>query len=584
MSINAGDIVWQLKAEMGNFNAGLANARGKMSGFADKIRARARQIGMAMTAMGGLITGALANTVKSWASYGDAIAKAALRTGLSTEALSILAHAAEQSGTSMQSVEKAVKRMAKVLLDAERGLSTGTDALEGLGLTLDDFKGKSPEQAFGIFADAIMSIEDPLMKSAKAQEVFGRAGTELIPMIIGGSQAMAEWTEQAHRLGKVMSQEEANKAAAWTDAIHELSGAWTGLKNAVAPLIVAYLQPLVERMKEWVIAAREWVAAHPELVAWIAKLTMGGGALMLALGPLLVLLPGIIAGFAALTSGTGVVAAAIGLGLVAAIWKFRDRFGDIKNWVFENMERIKATMARGWETLKLIFEVGLEMLRGIVTAIGAIFFGWAEGQLDFWTGIVGDSEKGTGDFLDQIDHFLKELEPHLKDLKKWMGEAADKVVESWDDIVAWTKWADTAIMQPVANMIATFQSLIGTIKDVLYWAKFLSPLGLLAAGKGKIDNPVVGFAAGGVVGGGGRGHQLAMVGERGPELAALPVGTRVMSNQDMKSAVRGGGGGAQISIVFNGDMKLDTPEDMDRLSQKLASDVGRELRAAGVGL
>ena len=57
----------------------------------------------------------------------------AKRTGFSTEALSELRFAAEQSGADLGTLEKGVKRMQSTLLDAELGLSTAVDALETAG-------------------------------------------------------------------------------------------------------------------------------------------------------------------------------------------------------------------------------------------------------------------------------------------------------------------------------------------------------------------------------------------------------------------------------------------------------------------
>ena len=52
-----------------------------------------------------------------------------------------------------------------------------------------------------------------------------------------------------------------------------------------------------------------------------------------------------------------------------------------------------------------------------------------------------------------------------------------------------------------------------------------------------------GFAAGGVT-----PHPIVKVGERGPELAALPVGTRIMSHSDMMSAVKGFASGGVVTV------------------------------------
>ena len=93
----------------------------------------------------------------------------------------------------------------------------------------------------------------------------------------------------------------------------------------------------------------------------------------------------------------------------------------------------------------------------------------------------------------------------------------------------------------------------------------LSALGIGAAGgmKGAVEGlkfgkalgqnltSLGGFASGGVTSEGG----LAMVGERGKELMALPQGSRVMSNADMRSAVASNSGTRIIvdDIIIQGE-------------------------------
>lgn len=91
------------------------------------------------------------------------------------------------------------------------------------------------------------------------------------------------------------------------------------------------------------------------------------------------------------------------------------------------------------------------------------------------------------------------------------------------------------------------------------------------------------FASGGVVPGRAGGHSLAMVGEQGPELAAFPAGTRIMSNADMRSAVssKGAGGPVTINVSF-GDVRVSDERDARDLSRRVASEVQRGLRAMGI--
>jgi hypothetical protein len=85
---------------------------------------------------------------------------------------------------------------------------------------------------------------------------------------------------------------------------------------------------------------------------------------------------------------------------------------------------------------------------------------------------------------------------------------------------------------------------------------------------------------------GGPGGGVFLVGENGPEIAAIPRGAYVLSHSDtMKAAtaaLSGGGGGQSVTIQFNGDMHIRNDNDIRRLSQELMADVQRGMRGLGM--
>ena len=68
-------------------------------------------------------------------------------------------------------------------------------------------------------------------KAALAQEIFGRAGINLVPLLEQGAPALEGFRKEAERLGVVWSKEEADDAAAFVDEMLNLSLAFEGLKK-----------------------------------------------------------------------------------------------------------------------------------------------------------------------------------------------------------------------------------------------------------------------------------------------------------------------------------------------------------------
>ena len=216
---------------------------------------RRAALGAAVIA-GSAILGFGISSIKTFAETGDAIQKMALRTGFSTEALSELGFAAEQSGASLETIEKAAKRMAVTILDANMGLSTAVDALDLLGLSVKDLEGLAPEEQFLTLLNAIGGVEDASLRAALAQRIFGRSGTELLPLLANGAEGIARLRQEARDLGIVFSQDAANSAAEFTDAMNELNQAVKGIQFEVGGLLAPHLTDLAR----WFVDNRETIA------------------------------------------------------------------------------------------------------------------------------------------------------------------------------------------------------------------------------------------------------------------------------------------------------------------------------------
>ena len=197
--------------------------------------------------------------------------KMALRTGFTTEALSELKHAAELSGASLGSMENGVKRMQRTILDAENGLSTATDAFEMLGIEMADVEGKTPEEQFTLLSGALADVEDASRRSALAQQVFGRAGTQLLPMLAAGKDGLAAMRQEAHDLGMVFDQEAADSAAKYQDSLTKLSGAFNGIKFAVGSALVPVLIPLIEKLTQIATVSQKYVGPVMQIIGNIFK-------------------------------------------------------------------------------------------------------------------------------------------------------------------------------------------------------------------------------------------------------------------------------------------------------------------------
>ena len=270
----------------------------------------ARAIGTAMTVAGGAITGSLLAMSTKFTQTADDIAKFSDKTGLSVENLSALKFAAEQSGTTLEAIDKGMKKLGTTMFDAANGSKASVEALDALGLSVDQLMAMSPDQRFMAVSTAIAGVEDASMKAALAQRVFGRAGTELLPMLKDGEDGIAALTQQAKELGLTFDEDAARASERFNDSISALKASFTGVTQTIAANVIPVMTPLIEKFGTMVGRVSNWSRENPILSKTLFVVVGGAGALMSILGPMLMILPSLVSGWKILASTTRIAAAA----------------------------------------------------------------------------------------------------------------------------------------------------------------------------------------------------------------------------------------------------------------------------------
>lgn len=148
---------------------------------------------------------ALTAMIKSSIDAGDELFMLSQKTGIAVENLAGLELAAKMNGASLESVAMGVKKLSSYLYDASTGTQVNVDTLKALGITA-----KEPLPAMEQLADKFATMNDGAEKSALAVKLFGKAGTDMIPMLDQGSAALRDMIEEGQRLNPVTTEFAAN--------------------------------------------------------------------------------------------------------------------------------------------------------------------------------------------------------------------------------------------------------------------------------------------------------------------------------------------------------------------------------------
>jgi hypothetical protein len=322
--IRAGRAFVELVAK-DNLGAGLGRALAKLKAFGaavsrigDGIRAAGRQItalGDAVVGWGKRVAGAglavvagLGAATKAFADMGSQLYEASIRTGVAVETLSALKFAAEQSGVEFDALELSIRKMQKTVADAAGGSGQAVTALARLGLTVKDLDGLAPDEMLNKIADGMANVQDPTARAAIALEIFGKAGTRMLPMIDQGSAAIAAFTREAAELGIVMSTQDATAAK---DLERTLGALWAVTKVGVFQ-IGAALAPAVKALALQIIAATraatDWIRSHREAIISVGLIAAGAaaaGTAVVSLGVALKVVGTVVSGIGSAISFAG---------------------------------------------------------------------------------------------------------------------------------------------------------------------------------------------------------------------------------------------------------------------------------------
>lgn len=314
----------ELRLEAENWNKNFREAKAEAKEFEKTIKPMkevATDLGLAMTATGGAIVAALSAAVVQAANYSDAIRDMAIRTNSTTKEMSAFKYLAEQSGTSVEALEKGLTILT-------RNAFAGADSFKQLGINTKDSSGhlKSSSELFAEVSDRLSNMKDGTEKTALILKLFGKSGAELTEVLNSGSGAIVAATKATERFGTAVGQEAADAADKFNDTLNDMEQAQLGLSVALSTALLPALTELAVMVTDVIVSVQQWTAAHPGLVQALGALGValtGAGGVLLGLAGVLTILPKLQVAFAVLTGPIGLTVAAIAA-LVAGLVYFRN--------------------------------------------------------------------------------------------------------------------------------------------------------------------------------------------------------------------------------------------------------------------
>lgn len=288
------------------------------------ISGRLKSLGGSMTNMGkGLMVGmtpaltAMGGALKLYTSMGGKIAEVSAKTGASASDITALGYAADQSESSFEALASGLIKMNKNIGELKNGSKSAKEAFGKIGVSLKDLDGLDTTESFFLLAKGIRLLGEETLQTEAAMDLFGKGGTELLPLLQQESEAISRLMQSAHALGISLSTEEVRAANEFGDS---LSTIWQQVKKLIFVIgsqLAASLQVYIADIQRALAASIRWIQTHKGLVVLIAKIAVcvfAAGAALVGLGLTLT-----VVGKAFGAIATAVVLMGGGLGKLGAI-------------------------------------------------------------------------------------------------------------------------------------------------------------------------------------------------------------------------------------------------------------------------
>ncbi len=227
------------------------DAGGRFQKLGGVLKGIGTAMGTAFVAVGAAAVGAakaLTDMTVDAAAYADEILTMSTVTGMSAESLQAYKYAAELVDVSMETLTGSMAKQVKSMANARDGSAKFADAYAKLGVSVADSNGqlRDSETVYWETIDALGKISNETERDALAMQIFGKSARELNPLIAQGSEGISALTEEAKRMGAVMSEDSLNALGKFDDSVQRLKAGAGAAKNAMGTILLPQLQTLAD--------------------------------------------------------------------------------------------------------------------------------------------------------------------------------------------------------------------------------------------------------------------------------------------------------------------------------------------------
>jgi phage-related protein len=236
-------------------------AKSAGSGIADlvgKVAKLAAGLALGLAAGAAAAAAGIAALVMKSGEWADQFATISGVTGISTTRLQELDYIGKKLDVDLSTMSGSMSKMIRSINSAKDGTGPAAVAYKELGVSIKDANGNFRD-AEDIWKDAIVAlgkVENETERDALAMTIFGKSAMELNPLITAGSDRLAEYADEAHRVGAVMSEEDVEALDAFKDSSDALHNTFKGITGTITARLAPAFSNILSKVNDFLASAQ----------------------------------------------------------------------------------------------------------------------------------------------------------------------------------------------------------------------------------------------------------------------------------------------------------------------------------------
>ena len=327
----AGSLEIQLLANMARLQADMDQAKRSVGGAMDTITKSVKVAAGALAALGaGLSVSVFSGWIKGAINAADETSKLSQRIGVAVKDVAGLQLAFRQAGVG-DAFATSMAKMAKSAAD-------GSKAFDAMGISTRAADGtlKTTRQLLGEVADKMATYQDSAAKSALAQEIFGKSGAQLIPLLNAGAKGLEEYDAMAQKLGLTLDENTAKEAEKFNDTLDLIGQGTQGVARQISAQLLPTLTGLAGQFFDSMTSGDKLKKTADFLASALKVLYIAGLA--------------VVEAFKTVGNVLGGVSAAVVAALAGDFGVAKNILKAIKTDVSESWKETAAQMGNAWTT------------------------------------------------------------------------------------------------------------------------------------------------------------------------------------------------------------------------------------------